>query len=133
MNRFALILLVALAATGNLDAQKTEEPSNEALDSLYIAEVEGKQDRPKILHAEPLYIDLIRDLGARRGEKEWNIGLGLADNNRYDKYEALIEYEWAPVDRLGFEIELPFSFYYPVPGNSDVPRDSIPRSRLNSL
>jgi hypothetical protein len=25
----------------------------------------------KVLHAELLYIDLIRDLGARKGEKEW--------------------------------------------------------------
>ncbi|HAI17051.1 MAG TPA: phosphoribosylformylglycinamidine synthase, partial [Xanthomarina gelatinilytica] len=44
-------------------------------DSLYIAEVEESKEPLKILHAEPLYIDLIRDLGARKGEKEWNIGL----------------------------------------------------------
>jgi hypothetical protein len=30
--------------------------------------------KPKILHAEPLYIDLIRGLGARKGEREWNVG-----------------------------------------------------------
>ncbi|GCC52860.1 hypothetical protein SanaruYs_30990 [Chryseotalea sanaruensis] len=35
--------------------------------------------KTKIDHAEPLYIDLIRDLGARKGEREWNVGLGMTD------------------------------------------------------
>ncbi|HMQ00292.1 MAG TPA: HAEPLYID family protein, partial [Cyclobacteriaceae bacterium] len=78
-----------------------------------------------------LFIDLIRDLGARKGEKEWNVGMGLTDNTRYDEYEALIEYEWAPINRLGLEVELPFTFYYPV--NGETNRDSIPRNKLNSL
>jgi hypothetical protein len=82
----------------------------------------------KVLHAEPLYIDLIRDLGARKGEKEWNVGMGLTDNNTFDKYSALVEYEWAPIDHLGLEVELPFSFYYPTTGER-----SAPSSSLNSL
>lgn len=65
----------------------------------------------KVLHAEPLFVDLIRDLGARKGEQEWNIGLGLADQSRFDRYETLIEYEWAPANRLGLEIEVPMTFY----------------------
>lgn len=101
---------------------------NQIKDSLYIKEVENPKLRPKVLHAEPLYIDLIRDLGARKGEKEWNLGFGLADANTYDKYEALVEYEWAPIDRLGLEIELPFSFYYPLA--NDV---QAPNSKLNGL
>lgn len=84
----------------------------------------------KVFHAEPLYIDLIRDLGARKGEKEWNIGFGLTDNLKFDSYEALIEYEWAPINRLGFEIELPFTFFSPMSGTA---RDSIPSNRLNSI
>ncbi len=83
------------------------------------------------MHAEPLYIDLIRDLGALKGEKEWNIGLGLTDQNRYDKYTALVEYEFAPINRLGLEIEMPFTFYMPVHNHSS--RDSLPGNRLNSL
>ena len=40
-------------------------------DTLYIYEVEDKFEGPdKVLHAEPLFIDLIRDLGARQGEAE---------------------------------------------------------------
>jgi hypothetical protein len=83
-----------------------------------------------VLHAEPLYIDLIRDLGARKGEKEWNVGFGLTDNLKFDAYEALIEYEWAPIDRLGLEVELPFTFYAP---QSGIGRDSIPSNSLNSI
>lgn len=37
------------------------------LDSIYIAETESVKGKDKVLHAEPLFIDLIRDLGARKG------------------------------------------------------------------
>lgn len=120
-----LTLLTVLAVT-SAKAQ-TEEQIKETKDSLYIAEVEHKQT-PKVLHAEPLYIDLIRDLGARKGEKEWNVGFGLTDNNNFDKYTALVEYEWAPIDRLGLEVELPFSIYYPTNGNA-----TAPGNKLNSV
>ena len=108
-----LILPVLLVSTGITAQHHKEHPT----DSLPA----------KVLHAEPLYIDLIRDLGARKGEKEWNIGVGLTDNEKYDEYTALVEYEWAPMDRLGLEIELPFSLYYPGRNNS------APGSNLNSI
>lgn len=88
-----------------------EKNENELKDSLYIAHYEENQKPFKVLHAEPLFVDLIRDLGARKGEKEWNLGLGLTDRNQFDSYEALIEYEWAPIDRLGLEVELPFTVF----------------------
>jgi len=97
-------------------------------DSLYINETELTKGRPKNLHAEPLFIDLIRDLGARKGEKEWNIGMGITDNKSHDSYTTLVEYEFAPIDRLGLEIELPFSFYYPIEKEVETPKN-----RLNSL
>lgn len=121
---YVLVGLMVALFTIPLQAQ-TE---NEIKDSLYIQEVENPKLRPKILHAEPLYIDLIRDLGARKGEKEWNVGFGLADANTYDKYTALVEYEWAPIDRLGLEIELHFSFYYPLANDIQAPN-----SKLNGL
>jgi hypothetical protein len=99
-----------------------------AKDSLYISETEDIAGPEKVLHAEPLYIDLIRDLGARKGEREWNVGLGLTDNNKYDRYTTLVEYEWAPINRLGLEIEMPFSFYYPTESNVVAPS-----SQLNSF
>lgn len=100
-----LMLIFLLASTTYTYAQN----SAAIKDSLYIQEVEDHKEPAKVLHAEPLYIDLIRDLGARKGEKEWNIGLGLTDNQRFDSYEALVEYEWAPIDRFGLEVELPFT------------------------
>lgn len=122
-----LIITLFISFFHAAHSQTTEE-INDLKDSLYIEEIENKHITDKVLHAEPLYIDLIRDLGARKGEKEWNIGLGLTDNNTFDKYTALVEYEWAAADRLGFEIELPFSFYYRTTGSQKAPGN-----KLNSI
>lgn len=124
MKNFLKLGLLLFAPVASLYAQ-TDKDLNSVADSLYIAETEQKELPAKVLHAEPLYIDLIRDLGARKGEKEWNLGLGLTDNNNYDEYTALVEYEWAPIDRLGFEVELPFSFYYPVVGSTETPGNKL--------
>jgi hypothetical protein len=124
--RKVLVLIILWASSTYSTAQITDIEK----DSIYIQEVEDHKEPDKVLHAEPLYIDLIRDLGARKGEKEWNIGIGLTDNLRFDSYEALIEYEWAPIDRLGLEVELPFTFYSPLDGTK---KDSIPSNQLNSL
>lgn len=121
-----LALIILLAPSTYISAQITDAEK----DSLYIQQFEDHKEPDKVLHAEPLYIDLIRDLGARKGEKEWNLGLGLTDNLKFDSYEALIEYEWAPIDRLGLEVELPFTFYSPVNGTAN---DSIPSNQLNSI
>ncbi|MFP9100418.1 HAEPLYID family protein [Flavobacterium sp. RHBU_24] len=115
-----------LLLTAHIAMAQTEAEENRSIDSLYIKEVEKDAGPPKVLHAEPLYIDLIRDLGARKGEREWNVGMGLTDKSTYDEYIALVEYEWAPADRLGLEVELPFSMYYPGEG-------AAPGSKLNSL
>jgi hypothetical protein len=125
-------ILLSAAALGfsaaKAQIQESTKIENDLLDSLYIKEIEGKHYSGKILHAEPLYIDLIRDLGARKGEKEWNAGFGLTDSEKYSQYSALVEYEWAPVDRLGLEVELPFTLYYPT-----IPDENNPKNKLNSL
>lgn len=88
----------------------------------------------KILHAEPLYIDLIRDLGARKGEKEWNVGSALVDSDEIDKYEFLVEYEWAVKDRWGLEIEVPATIYTMNKRNGREPRAvEKPSNRIESL
>lgn len=122
----SLVLIFLLASTAYSFAQITKSER----DSIYIQQVEDHKEPDKVLHAEPLYIDLIRDLGARKGEKEWNLGLGLTDNLKFDSYQALIEYEWAPVDRLGLEVELPFTYYSPLNGTH---KDSVPSNQLNSI
>jgi hypothetical protein len=116
-----IFLLISIPLVKAQDILKRKQ------DSIYVNEIEERKEPAKILHAEPLYIDLIRDLGARKGEKEWNVGFGITDKNRFDEYEALIEYEWAPIDRLGLEVELPFSIY---PSSQN---GSAPSSSLNSL
>lgn len=113
-----MLLVAACALVNTLNAQ-TEKTSQ---DTAKLP--------PKVLHAEPLYIDLIRDLGARKGEKEWNVGFGLTDKLNYDNYEFLVEYEWAPVNRLGLEVELPFTFYSTVSPASDLQQ---PANKLESL
>jgi hypothetical protein len=110
----------------------TQSTLKEARDSVFIAETEHSPGRPKVLHAEPLYIDLIRDLGARKGEKEWNLGFGITDNLGYDAYEMLVEYEFAPIDRLGLEIETPFTFHGAQRNESEQepPRDGMESLKL---
>ena len=102
------------------------------LDSLFIAEVEDVDMLPdKVLHAEPLYIDLIRDLGARKGEREWNVGIGLTDRRNFDEYLTLVEYEFAPINRLGVEFEVPVTI---VAKNTTDPTYILnQKSRINSF
>jgi hypothetical protein len=135
----AFVLIMGCFAFNTLLAQQIQSPidstKNERmiLDSIFISEVERPTSnlKPKILHAEPFYIDLIRDLGARKGEREWNFGAGMTDRRGYDQYEGLIEYEWAPIDRLGFEVEVPVTLYsWRNSLNSDITR---PANRVESL
>ena len=114
----------------NLFAQTETKLTKETKDSIYIAEVEEVKARPKVLHAEPLFIDLIRDLGARKGEKEWNVGIGITDKREFDEYIALVEYEWAPIDRLGLEVELPFSFFDPTENGANAPSSKLQSLKL---
>ncbi len=91
---------------------QTVQSSEDYLRSSNISDTSTTKKLPvKLLHAEPLYIDLIRDLGARKGEREWNVGVGLTDNLNFDEIELLVEYEWAPANRLGLEVELPVTLY----------------------
>ncbi|RYD55319.1 MAG: phosphoribosylformylglycinamidine synthase [Sphingobacteriales bacterium] len=124
--RIAFAILLCMLS-GMAYAQ-TEE--NLLQDSLYIQEVEYIKQPEKVLHTEPLFIDLIRDLGAQKGEHEWNFGVGITDNLKYDTYQALVEYEFAPVDRLGLEVEVPFTFHAPLNG---TPGAEVPAHRAESL
>jgi len=91
MNRilhiFGITFLLCLAAGIPLTAQ--EQP--------------GLPD--KVAHAEPLYYDLVRDLGARKGEKEINVGADFKNAGAFKEHALLAEFEFAPVHRLGLEAE----------------------------
>jgi hypothetical protein len=126
--KFKLIIIYIFTFHFTLPAQYI---SHEAGEDPTAENQPSSPPPAKISHAEPLFIDLIRDLGARKGEKEWNVGLGITDNVQFDRYDTLIEYEFAPVNRLGLEIEFPFSLYY---RSTDTGLGSnIPVSQLNSL
>lgn len=122
--------VLACACMCNIAALNAQIDSlKQVQDQEYIQEIETtnpKTETEKVLHAEPLFIDLIRDLGARKGEREWNVGFGLTDRMYSDEYTALVEYEWAPINRLGLEVELPFSIF-PRNGNP------INESKLQSV
>jgi hypothetical protein len=84
--------------------------TRQEVDSLIIKnEEEGKP--PKVFHAEPVFIDLIADLGARKGENALEFGSGYNDYLGYIRYHLLLEYEFVPIDRLGFEIEIPVNLF----------------------
>lgn len=93
------------------------------------AQTEEEADLPaKVHHIEPLYIDLVRDLGARKGEKELNIGAEFINTSSYSIFKTLAEYEFAPINRLGLEIEGNFSFY---DGYSDA--ENVPENKMDEL
>jgi len=120
-----IVLIIFLASVSCIAVAQTR--SNAEKDSLWIAQNEDSLEPDKVLHAEPLYIDLIRDLGARKGEKEWNVGYGLTDFNEFEEYELLVEYEFAVMDRLGIEFEVPVFLYNSNNGNL------TPDNRIESI
>lgn len=135
----ALVAAAPLVAQARPDSARAtpvgqrEEALDAAADSAFVREVERGRTPYKVLHAEPLFIDLIRDLGARRGEAEWNLGLGLTDRSGYDEYRLLVEFEWAPRDRLGLEVELPASVFSGIRLANGSRATTTPASRLDGL
>jgi len=84
----------------------------------------------KLHHAEPLYVDLIRDLGARKGEHELNVGFGMNDEKEYIAYKGFAEYEFAVANRLGLEVEVPFEMYGHTANNAHGP---LPGNRVEGI
>ena len=135
-NILAVVFFLSLAAHFGYaqNARKDSiDTAKRTYDSLYILEFEQPQNfkKPKVLHAEPLYIDLMRDLGAHKGESEWNVAGGITDRRGYDEYEGLVEYEWAVIDRLGLEIEVPFTLFSR--NDSIATNIEVPSNRIESL
>jgi len=102
---FFWTILVISYSTGQ--AQSIPTPVSGMGDTTHIVKP------AKISHAEPLYLDLVRDLGARKGEREWNVGTQLSRIGGGTAWHPFVEYEFAPVNRLGMEIELPFQLTVP--------------------
>lgn len=88
-----------------------------------------QQARPKVAHAEPLYVDLVRDLGARKGEREINVGAEFSATGNYNEYNLFAEYEWAPVHHLGLEVEAVFSFF----SRTNESEENVPANKPDRL
>ena len=121
---FCTLLLFTLSPKAYSQSKRVERAKKSLKDSLYISETEDKPGPPKVLHAEPLFNDLARDLGARKGEQEINMTLGLSDHLKYNTYETSIQYAFAPINRLGIEVKVPFTFNVRAKGVTD----SVPGS-----
>lgn len=86
----------------------------------------------KVHHIEPLYIDLVRDLGARKGEKEINLAADFTNTRNYSEYAVLAEYEFAPFNRLGLEVETDFIFYKSNGSGQAIPGNKLDNVRLST-
>lgn len=137
--RFRWFLFLLLSTeTYLVQAQTTPDSLNRIenfiADTTFIGETEDNPGLPqKVLHAEPLFIDLIRDLGARKGEAEWNYGFAMTDVTGYTRYDGLIEYEFAPVHRLGLEVEVPISMFRSYRPEDGGNRPPAPADRIDGL
>ncbi|QKZ13407.1 HAEPLYID family protein [Spirosoma sp. KUDC1026] len=92
--------------------QSTTNPLPTAADTV-PSSVGTSSKATKISHAEPLYLDLVRDLGARKGEREWNVGTEFSRQGGMTSWHPFVEYEFAPINRLGLEVEVPFQLLVP--------------------
>lgn len=129
-----LLCPLVLSAQQRADSAARRDTSRAARDSIFIQRVERLTESPKVYHAEPIAIDLMRDLGARKGEAEWNIGMSQADKAAYSETQLFVEYEWAPVNRLGLEVEVPIALHAPLgTGGEAVPRDRIEGLKLAGM
>ncbi len=130
----AMLCPLSLAAQQRADTLVRLDTSAAVRDSVFLERVERATSSPKVYHAEPIGIDLMRDLGARKGEAEWNVGFAQKDKGTYDEILTFVEYEWAPINRLGLEIEVPVVFHAPLgTGGERPPRDQIEGLKLAGM
>lgn len=122
----ALLFWIGILLTGYSTCwgQLTDNPDSTAKDTLPVVKP------AKISHAEPLYLDLVRDLGARKGEREWNVGTQFSQHGGSTSWHPFVEYEFAPVNRLGLEVEVPFQLTVPA-HNQEFPTAAT--FRLHSI
>jgi len=67
-------------------------------------------EQKELKHYMPLYLDIPAEMNVKKGYQEINIAGGFADFKNFSGVRTLVEYDFAPIDNLGFEIEVPFIF-----------------------
>lgn len=63
------LVMLSVCCVSKLWAQDSLRTARFEADSVYIAETESPKSYQKVLHAEPLFTDLLRDLGLAREKK----------------------------------------------------------------
>lgn len=76
------------------------------LEPFGAEELRDADNKPRI--PEPMVFDLVRPLGARKGETEINVLSLVPYNQRSARSEWAPEFEWAVADGVALEFELPF-------------------------
>ena len=99
---------------------------------ISVSNSHAQTEIEKVSHAEPLYNDLVRDLGARKGEKELNAAYDFKKMKNYNENAFLVEYEFAPINRLGLEIEADFSFFNRTNNTGEVPNNKLENLRFST-
>lgn len=78
--------------------------------SLQTSFAQESKEKTELKHYMPMYLDMPAELNVRKGYKEINIGYGMADFRDFSGIRSILEYDFAPINNLGFEIEVPFIF-----------------------
>lgn len=86
--------------------------SSTLLHAQEINTTTSKNTEPELKHYMPLYLDIPAELNVKKGFQEVNVAGGYADYKHFNGVRTLLEYDFAPVDRLGIEIEVPFVFVH---------------------
>lgn len=105
----AAALLLALVSATALGAQHSTDqpdtpPQSDTTASLGAGQRAGRWDNPDV--PEPLLFDLVRGLGASRGELEVNALIRHDFRQGRDKFYWNPEVEWVARDGVAFELEL---------------------------
>lgn len=86
---------------------------------------QDSESEPKLKHADPVYEDLITELGAKKGTNELNLNFGYRNfKQNHHLVLSQLEIEYAPIDNLGFEITLPYTAYFTNPAADLQRRDN---------
>lgn len=114
--KYLVVLLLLLCKLAPLWAQQNRN--------------EQQDERQKVEHADPVFEDLTTDLGARKGENELNINFGYQGlKGEHRVLFTQLEYEFAPMDNLGFEVILPYTAYFTNP----ITQQARPANRVEFL
>jgi hypothetical protein len=71
---------------------------------------ETKTEAEPLSHYMPMYLDMPAELNVHKGYKELNVGFGMANFRDFNGQRLMVEYDFAPINKLGFEIEVSFIF-----------------------